>query len=119
MKTSIIVRFQFDGIHFWPECPFTEVDFLRTPHRHVFHVELRKRVTHEDRDIEIIMLKRKVEQHCRSQYANAGTKSCETIAREILQQFDLDMVQVLEDGENGAVVEAPFMADLRYSRDVR
>ena len=52
---NIIVKLQKEGIHNWDKCPFDEVDYLQYPHRHIFHIVCKKKVTHEDRDIEIIM----------------------------------------------------------------
>lgn len=106
MRIEVVVRFQFEGIHCWPECPLPEVSFLRDPHRHIFHVEARKLVTHTDRDVEIILLKRAMSAYCVEQYTDAGRRSCEDIAMELLSAFDLASVQVLEDGENGAMVAA-------------
>lgn len=105
-KTYIVVKLQFEGIHCWPRAE-GKINFLGNQHRHVFHVTVKKQVSNLDREIEIITLKRKI----LSRYGQVptgicdfGSDSCETVASTILQEFDLDYVQVLEDGENGAEV---------------
>ena len=61
MVLSIIVRFTFSGIHHWPGAPQdVEEQYLVVPHRHLFHVEAVKAVTHEERDIEFIALQRQM-----------------------------------------------------------
>jgi hypothetical protein len=103
----VVVRLRVEGFHCWAECPLEEVSFLRDRHRHIFHIELSKVVTHSDRDVEIILLKRKVESWLRDTYGmpcEFGSMSCEHIAEAIVEQFDLSSCTVLEDGENGGTV---------------
>lgn len=109
-KTSIVVTLQVEGVHHWPECPLEEVIFLRYKHRHLFYIRLVKEVTHNDRDIEIIMLKHRI-QYFLSRYKTEkspihdfGRMSCEDIAEKLLHNFQASEVEVLEDGENGAIV---------------
>ena len=108
MKTNIIVRFEFEGIHQWKECPIEEVSFLKHPHRHIFHVVAKKTVTHDDRDIEIIQLKRKMLRFFSAHKipAELGDASCEMIAKAFIKAFNLCYCSVLEDNENGAEVWA-------------
>lgn len=87
------------------------MEFLKSPHRHIFYITAKKEVTHLDRDIEIIQLKRVINSYLKKMYAKPnesvlyfGSKSCEMIAMELLNQFDLCYCSVLEDGENGAEV---------------
>ncbi len=94
MKTKIIVTLQVEGAHFWPGCDIDEVDFLRHPHRHMFYVRAEKKVSHDDRDIEIIQFKRKIREYLYNKYYNPtlgyvgfGPKSCEMLATEIMEQF--------------------------------
>ena len=54
MKKQIVVKLQVEGLHQWQDCPIEDVSFLRDRHRHIFHIEVRKKVSHNDRDIEII-----------------------------------------------------------------
>ena len=68
-------------------------------------------MSHDDRDIEIIMLKRNILEYLNKRYwtENANclffdSMSCEMIAAELVKYFALDYCEVLEDGENGAEV---------------
>jgi len=110
--TRIIVTLQVEGIHFWPGCDIPEVNFLKYPHRHIFHIRAEKEVLHDDRDIEIIMYKRQIEAYIKEKYykpearcAYFGQKSCEQLAREIMEKFQASKVSVMEDNENGAIIE--------------
>jgi hypothetical protein len=112
-KKYIEVRFQFEGAHCWPNAP-DSVLFLRTPHRHVFHVRARMDVNHNDREIEFILVKRHLQQNMIDVFRMSNnllpTSSCEEMAEylcEYIKQFYKRTsveVEVSEDGENGAVV---------------
>ena len=113
LLTNVIVRLEVEGIHCWPAAKevFPEVSFLSDPHRHMFHVTLKKRVYHDDRDIEFLLFKRDVLAYLKERYYldiqrihDFGSKSCEMIAKELLDQFRCEYVSVFEDGENGAEV---------------
>ena len=115
MKTSVIVRLAVDGMHNFPKAAelFPEVAFLADRHRHMFHIEAKKEVFHDDRDVEFIMFKRDITDFLKQMYYSPETRthefgpmSCEMIAKEILKQFDCKSVSVWEDLENGAIVEA-------------
>ncbi len=108
---QIIVKLQAEGTHSWPNCPIEEVDYLRHDHRHVFHIEARKSVKHSDRDIEIIQLGHAMREYLGQCFWSDeknllifGSRSCEMIAGQLVTEFSLDSCQVLEDGENGAIV---------------
>jgi hypothetical protein len=104
-KTMVYCTLQFEATHNWPECPFEEVSYLRVEHRHVFHIKAYKWVNHDDRDVEFIMLKHRIQEYLNETYPNHkfGKKSCEMLGRELAEKFDLCQVDVSEDGENGAV----------------
>jgi hypothetical protein len=112
-KTEVYCTLQVEGTHNWPGCPYDEVDYLRVPHRHVFHVKAFAIVNHDDRDLEFIMLKHKIQAYLESKYFDPfgphklcvfGAKSCEMLARELIEQFGLSRCEVNEDNENGAIV---------------
>lgn len=104
IKRFVVVQYQFEGIHAWIDCPLPAVTFLKCPHRHMFHVRAEKEVTHNDREVEIIMLKRDMEQFSNEYAKTMTTESCEEIAERLLLSFQLTKVTVLEDGENGATL---------------
>lgn len=113
MKTNIIINTQVEGVHSWPECNIEQVSFLKHPHRHMFHICCKKEVSHDDRDIEIIKLKRRINfflyhhyYEPKSHHCNFENMSCEMIARKLMVEFKLNYCSVLEDGENGAEIIA-------------
>lgn len=114
MKTRVVVSLQVEGTHHWDSCNKAEVNYLAHEHRHMFHIKAKKNVSHGDREIEIIKLKHKLEEHfvqyyCQHKKLNRfGAKSCEMLALELCKQFELSYCEVLEDGENGAEVEGDF-----------
>ena len=118
--TFVTVKSQFEGIHCYPEAP-DEVSFLREFHRHMFHVELEIEVFSNDRELEFIMVKRRLEEFT-SVLLTLGRMSCEMIAEDIQdhfkklypisksvnpfgtvldREFRIIHVRVLEDNENG------------------
>lgn len=113
IKTNVIVKLQVEGMHNWPAAKdiFPEVSFLSDMHRHIFHITVKKEVTHSDRDVEFIIFKRNVQYYLKNKYYNEpmrmhmfNSKSCEMIAQEIFDYFDCEYVSVFEDDENGAEV---------------
>jgi len=125
IKTEVYCTLQLEGFHNWENCPIDEVDFLRSPHRHMFHFKCWKDVTHDDRDIEFIMMKRRVQAYLRNRFGKTikvvcgaithnveldynmlvfNSMSCEMIARDLIDAFNLSKCEVSEDGENGAVL---------------
>lgn len=110
MKRYVKVSTQKEFFHCWPTAP-DEVAFLRTPHRHMLHMYVTVEVTHNERDIEFILLKREVEQL----YLEADftiDSSCETVAEYLLtklrNKYGADRyykVEIYEDNENGAILE--------------
>ena len=111
--TNIIVKLQVEGIHWWTDAKnvFPEVGFLSDAHRHIFHITCKKRVNHDDRDVEFIMFKRDIQDYLHNKYYmekirihQFGHQSCEMIARELYEKFDLEYCSVFEDNENGAEI---------------
>lgn len=105
-KTLIVVKLQYEGLHYWKDCNINEVIFLKDKHRHIFYIEVHKKVNHNDRDIEIIMFKRQLIKNLEDTFkGDFGNMSCEDIANYILDAYKCDLVQVLEDNENGAIAK--------------
>ena len=110
--STIFVRFQVPGFHHWPE-PTERRVYLGHRHRHLFHVEVRIDVGHDDREVEFHDLL----DFARTQFPGGelGGQSCEMMARslgnKIARQFGRAVeVSVSEDGEVGAVVLTPLPA---------
>jgi len=110
--TNVVIKLQVEGVHRWEGCNIKEVIFLINEHRHIFHIVCKKHVSHNDRDIEIIQLKRGISKYLLGKYSQDGvvcnfdTKSCEMIAEELVKVFGLCYCSVMEDNENGAEVIA-------------
>lgn len=114
-ETNIFVQWTFEGVHHFPgaEGPqFNDVKFLANEHRHLFHCRVDIQVFHDDRELEFLQVKRDLKDHfCDGEMDN---KSCEMIAKEIIDYMDnakpyrdkerTVTVEVSEDGENGATV---------------
>ncbi len=106
LQTEVFCTLQFEALHNWTTCHIEEVEYLKYPHRHVFHIKAHKIVTHVDRDVEIIVLKHTIHEYLLDKYPthNFGSQSCEMIATELLNEFNLSKCEVSEDLENGAIV---------------
>jgi hypothetical protein len=108
----IWVTFQKEGIHKYPDAP-EGVEFLKYPHRHIFHFRVELEVFHEDRDVEFILFKRELEKLFVDGTMQLDYKSCEMIADDLAFYItnkysgrDL-VITVSEDGENGATCYYP------------
>lgn len=102
---------QREKLHKWDGAvKLEEVSYLANLHRHVFHFKVTVEVFHDDREIEFIMLKHRVEKIVDKWPAVVG--SCETMAEDLFVELNRDAkkerhyrIEVSEDGENGAVFE--------------
>ena len=112
VKKNIWVTFQKEGIHKYPDAP-DEVDFLRYPHRHIFHFKVQIEVYNDDRDIEFFIFKRWLESLYADDTLQLDYKSCEMMADDLAKQIKDKYpgrqlsIDVSEDGENGCHVEYP------------
>lgn len=121
IKRYIEVTFQREGIHKYPAAltdpKLKDVEFLGYPHRHMFHFRVRVSVTHNDRDIEFILFKRRLE-HLYQGTLHVDYKSCEMLAEDLIEYItnvypgrEVE-VGVSEDGENGAIIQYQPMGSL-------
>lgn len=105
-KSFIWVTFQKEGIHCYPDAP-EGVEFLKHPHRHMFHFRVELEVFHDDRDVEFILLKRELEGLYEGGFLELDYKSCEMMARDLAKYIQEHYphrslaIEVSEDGENG------------------
>lgn len=129
MKTFVGIRFEVEGFHNYPDASKNHGDlvkFLEQSHRHIFKFNCKKRVNHDNRDEEFILLRRKVKQYINRKFPvfesscecyDFDSMSCEMIAKNILKQFDFDSVEVSEDGENYAVVEKEECDNIKQEKE--
>jgi len=118
--TFIVVKNTFEGIHYYPQAP-DEVKYLRQPHRHIFHIESEIEVFHDDRELEFIMVKHRIDEFF-NLYSELKSMSCEMIANKLQRHLKtmyplpaeykingrdnrIVNVKVFEDGENGVYVK--------------
>lgn len=121
-KSMIWVSFQKEGIHNFPAAGIDpalntndeyDVSFLAVPHRHIFHFKVYVEVTHDDRDIEFIQLKRWLENCYKQGILKLDNKSCEMIARDlhnvIISRYPARdvWIEISEDAENGCLIKFP------------
>jgi hypothetical protein len=117
---QVFVRFQKEGIHAYPEAATNpalktgddmDVSFLASPHRHMFHFEVRIEVFHDDRDLEFIQEKRFMEKLYNTGALELDRKSCEMLADELYEHLKKRYagqrrritILVSEDNENGCI----------------
>lgn len=116
MKKSIITTLILEGLHKWIDIPNTEelkdVQYLKDLHRHLFHFKCVKTINHYNRDVEFINLKHQIIDYLNQVYYSVqhrcllfDYRSCEMIAEELINQFNLTKCEVFEDGENGCILE--------------
>ena len=113
IQTYIRIRTQFEGWHFYPNAGQIDsrIEFLENRHRHMFHVHVKMSVTHDDRELEFFLCKWALEEFLTRSEQNF--KSCEMIARDILERHLLPSygntryyeITVSEDGESDGIVE--------------
>jgi hypothetical protein len=112
-KTFIKVRTQFEGYHFYPNAGDIDprIKFLEHEHRHMFKVEVKISVTHDDRELEFFLVKWALTNFIKDNKMNH--KSCEMIGKDILQDHLIPLyghnrtydVCVSEDGESDGIIE--------------
>lgn len=104
-KIFAVIRFQVEGIHYYEDASGAE-EFLKYPHRHIFHIEIKIKQFHNNRDIEFIAFKRWI---CEDFNGEFSYKSCEMIADDLYEKIvskysnrEIE-ISVFEDGENGSI----------------
>lgn len=115
MKLLIEASIDQLGIHHWPEAVRQEprVAFLTYPHAHIFKITCVKQVSHDNRDIELLLWREEILQHLKETYPpiegspalNFDDMSCEAIAVELFEHFDLEECRVAEDNFVAAIVK--------------
>jgi ABC-type uncharacterized transport system substrate-binding protein len=111
-KSYIKVRTEFEGYHFYPTAGDidTRIGFLENVHRHMFKVEVKIEVEHDNRELEFFLVKWALQEFISG--GNMNHKSCEMIAKDIINNHLIPKygnryyeVVVSEDGESDGIVE--------------
>lgn len=111
VDTYIKVRTEFEGFHFYPNASQIDprIAFLENKHRHMFKVEVKISVIHDDRELEFFLVKWALQEFLSEN--DMDHKSCEMIAKDILYGFLIPSygerkykVVVSEDGESDGIV---------------
>lgn len=105
--TNAIVRFQVPGFHCWQGATGDRA-YLADRHRHLFHVEVKIAIFHNDRELEF----HDFLDFCRANFPGGemGGQSCEMMAETLIKAIQTRYpgrsmtVSVFEDGEVGAEV---------------
>jgi hypothetical protein len=114
----VFCTFRVPGFHCWPDAP-EHYGYLRNLHRHEFHFRIEVKVGDPDREIEFIAFKNECVNRVADAFStedelfdgvavNFGGRSCEMIAVALhnvlyaVGYHDVVMIEVSEDGENGA-----------------
>ena len=113
IKTFIKVRTEFEGFHFYPGAGDIDprIKFLENEHRHMFKVEVKISVNHDDRELEFFLVKWALEEYI--SFSNNAHMSCEMIGRKILEEHLIPKygddrtyeIVVSEDGESDGIIE--------------
>ena len=93
LKNFIEVNYQCEGIHRWKDCQLEGVEFLQDYHRHIFHIKVRMEVFHNDREVEIILLKRFLESYTQELLSKPVDLSCEAMALSVYHQLAKEYIQ--------------------------
>jgi hypothetical protein len=121
-KTFIYTTLQKEGYHSFPEAATLEtfatgendlydVSHLAHKHMHYFIIKISVQVSHANRNIEFIQLRRWLEQYFGVGPFDFGNRSCEMIAEDLGLELSESYpnselrIEVAEDNINGAVVE--------------
>lgn len=105
---QIVTYNEIIGMHRWDNAP-APFEYLASKHRHVFKIRCWFNVNHSDREIEINAKQHEIESAIKSDFgyvdekgADFGGMSCEMICQYLIEKFDCDSCEVLEDGFGGA-----------------
>lgn len=110
MKTTVIVNFEIEGYHNYPDAP-EKVKFLSYPHRHTFVVKAGYLVNDLNREKEIFICRDELKDYLFESFGvpcQFQNMSCEMIAKEILEFAEEDGMiwcEVWEELTGGARVE--------------
>lgn len=106
MVNYIWITTSKEMFHRYKDAP-SQVDFLKSIHRHLMKFKIYIEIFHNDRDIEFFMFKRFIESVLKDLPVDVDNRSCEMIsdfiAGKIHERYDKRDIKIVvsEDGENG------------------
>lgn len=106
MKIYVNTYNCIEGFHRWEDAKGS-MSYLASRHRHLFVIRASFEVSHGDREIEINDMQNKIENYLHLKYGSPCEfkgMSCEHIAQELMEKFNMTMCKVLEDGYGGATL---------------
>jgi hypothetical protein len=110
MKTLIKVQTQFEALHRYFDAP-ENVSYLGDYHRHLFKVTAIIEVFSDERELEFFTIKEMIDLFIKKTIPDKSELSCESMSRLIVHHLRDEiagnreiMVEVNEDGEDGAIV---------------
>jgi hypothetical protein len=119
-KTFVYCTFQKEGYHYFPGADKNplyatgddyDVSHLGYRHMHYFNFKVWVQVTHNNRDIEFIQLRRWIEKQYGDGVLEIDHRSCEMLAEDLYDKLSEKYpgmeirIDVSEEGVNGAYVE--------------
>ncbi len=119
-KTFVYAAVQKEGYHNFPESAILEsfatnddmdVSHLAAKHMHYFSIKVWVEVTHSNRDIEFIQLRRWLDKIYGFKTIDFGSKSCEMMCNDLFAQLLMKYphssfkIDISEDNINGAFLE--------------
>jgi len=108
MKKYIITKNHIEGFHRYPEAK-NDIEFLSSPHRHIFFIDCCFQIQHNNREIEIFQQQKIIENTLYKKFGapcQFDTMSCEDICEFLMNSFDnLSQVIVKEDNQGGACIQ--------------
>lgn len=119
-KTFVYCTFQQEGYHCYPEAdklPSTatgdeyDVSHLALRHFHYFNFKVHVEVSHENRDIEFIQLRRKIMNLYKEGQLELNHKSCEMMSDDLWETLSewyphsAIKIDISEEGINGSFTE--------------
>ena len=119
-KTFVYTTFQKEGYHYFPDADKNplyatgdryDVSHLGTKHFHYFNFKVWIEVTHENREIEFIQLRRWIEDQYTSQSLELNGKSCEMLSDDLYHILTKKYpnkeirIDISEEGINGSYTE--------------
>jgi len=119
-KTFVYCTFQKEGYHYFPGADINptyatgdeyDVGHLGLRHMHYFNFKVWVQVTHSNREIEFIQLRRWIENLYKTNSLEMDHQSCEMLAEALFTKLSARYpgmeirIDISEEGINGAYVE--------------